>query len=194
MNISLVLRSLAAIVILTIVSSCGEEEATPKPRGYFRIKLPQHRYSLFNPPGCPFQFEMPANAVAIPDTLRKEENCWWYLVWPEINAQIYLTYKPVQGDLPRYLDDTHTLVYKHTARASSINEQVIAFTPGVGGVLYMLGGDAASSTQFFLTDSSRHFVRGAVYFNAVPNADSLAPVVQYAREEVLHLMETFRWK
>lgn len=95
------------------------------------------------------------------------------------NVQVYLTYKPLNGDVARYLEDTHTLVYKHTARASSIDEQVIQFNPGVSGVIYSLGGEAASATQFFVTDSVHHFLRGAVYFNVAPNADSLAPVQDY---------------
>lgn len=184
----------SGLFLLLMLFSCGEEEATPKPRGYFRIQLPDHQYTLFDPPGCPFRFEIPSKAVAIADTMRKDENCWWFILLPEINGQIYLTYKPITNDLPRYLEDTHTLVYKHTSRASSINEQVMSIDRNVGGVFYTLGGDAASSTQFFLTDSLHHFVRGALYFNAVPNTDSLAPLVQYAREDVLHLMQSFRWK
>ncbi len=181
-------------IICLLLLSCNEEAVTPKPRGYYRITLPERKYTLFTPGDCPFSFEIPGYAVPVPDTNRLSEPCWWYLVMPEINGQVYLTYKPLHGDINRFLEDTYTLVYKHTSRASSINEQVISFSTGVSGVLYSLGGQAASATQFYVTDSVNHFLRGAVYFNAAPNADSLAPVQDYVREDILHMLETLKWK
>ncbi|MBL7923242.1 MAG: gliding motility lipoprotein GldD [Bacteroidia bacterium] len=186
---------LAFFLVLSLLSfSCGEEELSPRPRGYFRIELPERKFSLFDPVSCPFRFEIPDYAIPVPDTNQLSEPCWWYLVMPKLNAQLYLTYKPLNGDVDRYLEDTHTLVYKHTARASSIDEQVISFKPGVSGVLYTLGGEAASATQFFVTDSVHHFLRGAVYFNSAPNADSLAPVQDYIREDLLRLLKSLEWK
>jgi gliding motility-associated lipoprotein GldD len=187
---------LQVIIISSMLSlfSCGEEVTTPKPRGYYRIELPERKYSLFDPAGCTYKFEIADYIIPVPDTNRLSEPCWWYLVMPKINGQIYLTYKPLHGDINKFLDDTHTLVYKHTSRASSIDEQVISFRPGVSGVLYTLGGQAASSTQFYVTDSVHHFLRGAVYFNAPPNADSLAPVQSYVREDILHMLKTLEWK
>lgn len=182
------------ICAVLLFVSCREETFAPKPRGYFRIGLPVHEYNSFDPADCPFRFDIPTYAVPVKDTNRFSEACWWYLVVPSLNAQIYLTYKPLNGDVDRYLEDTHTLVYKHTSRASSIDEQVISFRPGVGGVLYSLGGEAASATQFFVTDSVQHFLRGAVYFNSIPNADSLAPVQEHIREDMLHLLKTLQWK
>lgn len=185
----------ACLLLLTLLPSCqSEPEFTPRPRGYFRITLPPHDYKVFDPAGCPFTFEIPGYAVPVRDTNRFSEPCWWYLVLPRLNAQVYLTYKPLNGDVERYLNDTHTLVYKHTTRASSIDEQVIQFNPGVSGVIYSLGGEAASATQFFVTDSVRHFLRGAVYFNVAPNADSLAPVQEYLREDVVRMLKTLEWK
>jgi len=188
--------SLQVIVIslLLFMLSCGEEAVTPKPRGYYRIELPERKYSIFDPSGCAYKFEIADYIIPVPDTNRLSEPCWWYLVMPKINGQIYLTYKPLHGDINKFLEDTHTLVYKHTSRASSIDEQVISFRPGVSGVLYTLGGQAASATQFYVTDSVKHFLRGAVYFNAPPNADSLAPVQAYVREDILHLLKTLEWK
>lgn len=187
---------LQVIIISSMLSlfSCGEEVTTPKPRGYYRIELPERKYSMFDPAGCTYKFEIADYIIPVPDTNRLSEPCWWYLVMPKINGQIYLTYKPLHGDINKFLDDTHTLVYKHTSRASSIDEQVISFRPGVSGVLYTLGGQAASSTQFYVTDSVHHFLRGAVYFNAPPNADSLAPVQSYVREDILHMLKTLEWK
>ncbi|MBK7965740.1 MAG: gliding motility lipoprotein GldD [Bacteroidetes bacterium] len=182
------------IMCNVLISSCGEEETHPKPRGFFRIELPERTFEMFDPAGCPFKFEIPDYAIAVKDTNSLAEPCWYYLIMPKLNAQLYLTYKPLHGDVDKYLEDTHTLVYKHTARASSIDEQVIQFKPGVSGVIYSLGGDAASATQFFVTDSVNHFLRGAIYFNVLPNADSLAPVQDYLREDVLHMLKSFEWK
>lgn len=177
-----------------LMVACGEEEVHPKPRGFFRIELPERTFEMFDPAGCPFKFEIPNYAIAVKDTNSLAEPCWYYLIMPKLNAQLYLTYKPLNGDVDKYLEDTHTLVYKHTARASSIDEQVVQFKPGVSGVIYTLGGDAASATQFFVTDSVNHFLRGAIYFNVLPNADSLAPVQDYLREDVLHMLKSFEWK
>ncbi len=187
-------RSLLLSLSILLLPSCGEESFTPRPRGYFRIELPPSSFSSFDPKDCPFRFDIPSYAIPVPDTNGLAEPCWWYLVMPKYNAQLYLTYKPLNGDVGRFLDDTYTLVYKHTARASSIDEQVISFRPGVGGVLYSLGGEAASATQFFVTDSVRHFLRGAVYFNVVPNADSLAPVQEHLRKDLLTMLKSLEWK
>lgn len=186
--------NLLLVLLLLSQLSCKEEVVTPKPRGFYRIELPERKYSLFEPADCPYKFEIADYIFPVPDTNRLSEPCWWYLVMPKINGQIYLTYKPLRGDINKFLEDTHTLVYKHTSRASSIDEQVISFRPGVSGVLYTLGGQAASATQFYVTDSVHHFLRGAVYFNAAPNADSLAPVQRYVREDILHLLKTLEWK
>ena len=176
--------------------SCNNDDSasTPKPRGYYRIEFPAHSYKKFEPASCPFSFDIPSYAVAMPDTNGVAEPCWYYLIFPKFNGEIYLTYKSLHGDLERYTEYTRTLVYKHTARASSINEKVLDFGNGVSGIFYDIGGDAASPTQFFITDSTKHFLRGSLYFNAPPNADSIAPVVKYIKEDLLHLLETVKWK
>jgi len=188
-------KTLVLLLIPAILfTACSEDEVHPKPRGFFRIELPAKKFVSFNPEGCPFKFEIPDYAIAIKDSNSVAEPCWYYLVMPKLNAQLYLTYKPLNGDVDKYLEDTHTLVYKHTSRASSIDEQVIQFKPGVSGVIYTLGGDAASATQFFVTDSNKHFLRGALYFNSVPNADSLAPVQKYLRDDIVEMLKSFEWK
>jgi gliding motility-associated lipoprotein GldD len=188
------IRILVLFLFLGLLVACSVEEVHPKPRGFFRIELPERTFEMFDPAECPFKFEIPDYAVAVKDTNAVSEPCWYYLIMPKLNAQLYLTYKPLNGDVDKYLEDTHTLVYKHTARASSIDEQVVQFKPGVSGIIYTLGGDAASATQFFVTDSVNHFLRGAIYFNVLPNADSLAPVQDYLREDVLHMLKSFEWK
>jgi gliding motility-associated lipoprotein GldD len=178
----------------SIFTSCKEDVNVPKPRGYLRMDFTASQFKRFDPPSCPFSFDVPDYAIPVADTNALAEPCWWYLVMPKYNAQLYLTYKPVKGDFSRYLEDTHTLVYKHTARASSIDEQVVSFRSGVGGIVYSLGGEAASATQFFVTDSANHFLRGALYFNTAPNADSLAPVQEHIRKDILTMLKSLEWK
>ena len=183
------------ILFLLLSAACNSsEDYIPKPRGYFRIQLPEHKYKTFDPATCPFSFEIPNDGYAIRDTNSLSEPCWWYLLLPKVNGQIYLTYKPIDKNFASFLEDTRTLVYKHTTRASSIDEKVITFHPGVTGIIYNIGGDAASPLQFFVTDSTKHFLRGAVYFNVAPNADSIAPVVAYVQKDIQHLLQSLKWK
>jgi gliding motility-associated lipoprotein GldD len=189
------LFSSVSLLFLLVLFSCGgDKQYTPKPRGYLRVTFPEHKYKQFDPPGCPFKFEIPELSVSIPDTNSTSEPCWYYLVFPELNGQLYLTYKTIHGDLREVLENTRTLVYTHTTRASSIDERTISFNNGVYGIIYDIGGEAASPTQFFVTDSSNHFLRGALYFNAEPNADSIAPTVAYMKKDIEHLLSTLKWK
>ena len=186
---------LLATFIVLFTNSCNEESASiPKPRGYFRIELPKHEYKDFNPENCPFKFEIPISAIAVPDTNRLSENCWWYIILPKVNGQLYFTYKDLNGEGNKYIEDTRTLVYKHTTKASSIDETLIETQSGIHGIVYDIGGDAASPLQFFVTDSTKHFLRAALYFNTEPNADSLAPVIEYTKQDINRLLETFQWK
>lgn len=181
------------LVLLVFFISC-DDNPTPKPRGYFRITLPAHQYKIFDPADCPFRFEIPAIALPLRDSNELSEPCWWYITFPELNANIYLTYKKMQGDLNAYTEDARTLVYKHTQKANAINEQLIINQKEASGILYEIGGEAASSIQFFMTDSTNHFLRGALYFNVVPNSDSLTPVVIYLKKDIEHLLGTLEWK
>ncbi|MFM7015832.1 MAG: gliding motility lipoprotein GldD [Bacteroidota bacterium] len=189
-------RLLLGFMVLFTLAACGDsDDATiPKPKGYFRVTFPTHAYKPFEPAACPYSFDISTNAVAIPDTNDLSEPFWYYIVMPKLNGQIYLTYKTLNNDFGKFAEDTRTLVYKHTSRASSINENVIQVNDRVGGILYEIGGDAASPIQFFVTDSTKHFLRGALYFNAAPNADSIAPSVKYAKEDIMQMIKTLKWK
>jgi len=107
-----------------------------------------------------------------------------------------MSYKTIQqkDDFAKYVDDAHKLTFKHTIKAESIEEYQIENPNNVGGIIYEVGGDAASSVQFFLTDTNRHFLRGALYFSNTPNADSIAPVVKFVKEDMMHLIDTFQWE
>lgn len=174
--------------------SC-EEHYTPKPRGYFRIDLPKHSYKEFNPNSCPFYYNYASSAKILRDRTKNTEPCWMNIYYPSYESTIHVSYKKINDNIDEYIEDARSLVYKHTVKASDIQEKlVVNDSVNVYGLVYELEGNTASSLQFYLTDSTQHFVRGALYFNSVPNPDSIAPVQAHIREDVLELIESFRWK
>ena len=126
---------------------------------------------------------------------KQAEPGWMNLSYPQYNAKLHLSYKEINNDtaLNHYLEDCHHLAYTHTIKAESINEKYFK-NREIFGLIYYIEGNTASSTQFFITDSTRHFLRGALYFNQHPDKDSLAPVIDYLREDIVTLMETLRFK
>lgn len=192
---------LGSILFVTILSaglfSCAGDEdeiITPKPRGYFRITFPERGYVIYDSV-CPFKFEMPVYSKMEKDAGVHAEPCWMNLQFPQFNGTLHLSYKPVENNLQQYLEDTYTLASKHQIKASGIGEQVFNNDSlKIYGLLYEIQGNAASAVQFYLTDSSKHFLRGALYFNSVPNIDSIAPVIDFIKQDIFHLIETFEWK
>lgn len=181
------------------VFSC-EQAHTPKPRGYFRITFPQKEYRVFDEPGYPYSFEYPVYAHIVKDTAffnKKPENPWWInVVFPTFQGKIYISYKVIGKEytLDKLVNDAYTMSYKNDVRADAIVPELFRTPNDVSGIFYNVSGNAATSRQFFATDSTRHFLRGALYFYAVPNADSLAPVVQFVEKDMWHLLETLKWK
>jgi gliding motility-associated lipoprotein GldD len=181
------------LAIGIILNSCGKT-SMPKPYGYFRVDMPAHSYRMMDTLNLPYRFELPKNAVLVSRD-SKDGKFWVDIVYPDLNASIYCSYKPVTGNLSDLLEDTRKIVYKHTIRADGISEKMYDHPEkNVHGILYDLKGNTASSVQFVLTDSTRNFFRGALYFNNVPNKDSIAPMSEYVREDIIHLMESFEWK
>ncbi|WP_341841928.1 gliding motility lipoprotein GldD [Chitinophaga caseinilytica] len=193
-------RLLPLLTFALIFAACQQRGHTPKPRGYFQIDLPEKHYQLFNEPGYPYTFEYPTYARIVKDTLffdEKAENPWWINIEiPQFDGKIYLSYKQVgpKNSLNRLVNDAFKLTYKHTYKAESIEEEAITTPNGVSGLFYEVAGNAASAKQFFVTDSSNHFLRGALYFYAQPNADSLAPVTRFVEEDMRHLVNTLKWR
>ncbi len=171
--------------------ACGEQP-TPKARGYFRISFPEKRYKTVQEKGL-YSFELPIYAK-----LRKDDTAqykWQNIDFPKENGQLHLTYFPVKGNLADYIEDSHKFVYKHTIKADGIKgKEYIAPERRVYGMLYDIEGNTASSVQFFITDSTSHFLRGSLYLNEKPNKDSLAVVINFLREDVVRIMETLEWK
>jgi gliding motility-associated lipoprotein GldD len=183
------------IFFLFLTYACDKnEETTPKPRGFCRIDFEAKSYQPLTGP-WPYHFEYPRYS-----TLTKEENAfsepnWINLVFNKHKAKIHLSYKKVNGDLEALVNDSHELAYKHALKASSIEETIFENqTARVYGTLFEIRGNAASSMQFHLTDSVRHFIRGSFYISERPNYDSLLPVIQYIETDIRHLIETFSWK
>lgn len=200
-SIKISLRSTLVPVLLSVVStllSCNSSY-TPKRRGYFRIDFPPHRYQLFDRPGYPYSFEYPVYADVIKDTSFFDtvpENPYWINVdFPSFNAMIYVSYKEIgPNKYDKLTDDAFKLTYKNTYKASSIDQAVIHTANGIGGIFFHVGGNAATAQQFFLTDTTKHFLRGALYFDATPNEDSLAIVNDFLQVDLNHLINTFKWK
>lgn len=182
------------IAIVFFAASCNQEY-TPKPRGYFRIDLPEQQYAKFDTT-YPYSFEYPVYAKIVPDTRATSESYWLNIDYPQFKGRLHISYKPVHGNLIEYLEDSRTFVLKHIPKADAINDSLI-YRPEdhVYGLIYYIGGaGAASPCQFFVTDSASHFLRGALYFNTSPNNDSLAPVIELVQSDIRHMIATFRWK
>lgn len=166
---------------------------TPKPRGFFRIDFPERKYQVYQS-NCPYSFEYPVYARVVPDKELNSEPCWINIEFPDYNGKIHISYKPIHGNLNLLLEDSYALAYKHTVKADAIEEHLISKPrEKVYGILYDIEGNAASSVQFVLTDSTEHFLRGALYFRTTINKDSLAPVIKFFREDILHFIDTFKW-
>lgn len=187
-------KILSLFLAVLMVSSCTNDYV-PKPRGYFRIDMPAREYKMFDTT-FPYSFEYPAYAIISPDSSRMAEPYWINLNFVPFHAQLHISYKVVDGNLAKYLNDAHTLVNKHIPKANAITQrQFVDPAHHVYGLVYDIRGtDAASALQFYLTDSNTRFLRGALYFNLVPNNDSLAPVIDFLKSDIEHMINTFRWK
>ena len=189
-----------AILFLLLLNFSCNNEYMPKPKAYHRIVFPEKSYELYSNPGCPFQFEFPGYAKVVWDSTFFNESqknpCWLNVDFQELNGKIHISYAELaeKEDLAKRIEDAHTLTFKHTKKADFIDESKISNQYGVKGMLYEVGGDAASSVQFYVSDDSKHFLRGSLYFETSPNIDSMGIVVDFVKVDMLHLLSTFQWK
>lgn len=182
------------IVLLTTILFGCKQNYTPKPRGYFRIDLPEKEYRT-TPNELLYSFEYSKYSFLQEHSNSPKKHYWINIVYPKLNAKVHLSYKPVENSINAYTEDAREFVYKHTIKADAISETpYVNIEKKVYGLMYEIKGDAASNSQFYITDSVNHFLRGALYFNAVPNKDSLAPVINYINADIKHIIETFNWK
>jgi gliding motility-associated lipoprotein GldD len=183
-----------------IIPGC-KEVPVPKPRGHFRIDMPQHKYASFNGMTTennkvPFSFEYPVYGNLSFDEEYENERGWFNIEFPDYKARLYMTYKNINHDFDELMEQTYKMnVKNHISKADAISEKYFNDEENrIFGTLYDLKGNTATAVQFYLTDSTRHFLRGSLYFAAEPDADSLEPVIGYFREDIIHLIETLRWK
>ena len=180
--------------MVSFIYSC-EQNYTPKPRGYFRIDLPEKNYVLVDS-SLPYRFERPSYSSISSDPHSPNEKFWINIDYIPFKATLHLSHKNIEGNLITYLEDAHKLVTKHIPKADAIYDSLIVDrSRNVFGLVYEIeGSGAASPYQFFLTDSVANFVRGALYFNVVPNNDSLQPVIDFLKDDINHMINSFEWK
>lgn len=182
-------------ILSVLFTSCDEKQYQPKPRAYFRIDFPEKEYVRIDTMRY-FSFEYPVYSTITPDYLSPNEKEWINIEYPAYKGTLHLSYKTVEDNLGKYLEDSYYMMTKHVTRAMGIRDSLI-INPDrdVYGLMYFLEGEGvASSLQFYLTDSVRHFMRGSLYFNVNVNNDSLAPVIDFITDDVRHLIETMEWK
>ena len=171
-----------------LVIGCTED-SIPKPQGYLRLEYPVAKYEKFAN-DCPFTFGKNIYSV-----VKHKKNCDFNIEYPDMKATVFLSYKQINNDLESLLKDAQRITYQHTKKAETILEQPFVNPDDrVYGMFYDVGGDAASATQFYLTDSIKNFVTGSVYFNIRPNSDSILPASEYIKNDVRLLIETLEWK
>jgi hypothetical protein len=209
------LSGFAALFFLLV--SCNSPY-TPKPKAYYKIDLPERKYQVFQEPGYPYSFEYPVYGKVSKDSTLFDDNpdnpYWINIEFPQFSGRIYMSYKSIGGNsiykvkgpggsyrdslvknnFEGLREEAFKMTFKHTLKASSIDDSVFRTPGGVSGVYFSVGGNAATANQFFVTDTTRHFLRGALYFDASPNADSLAPVNEFLKQDLKHLINSFKWR
>lgn len=193
--------------------SCNSD-FTPKPRSYFNIVLPEKSYKEFDLEGYPYSFEYPSYGMISKEVDSSQNDLYWINInFDNFNAKIYLSYKDLTGysvykikTASGYRDslvkntfeglreESYKMTFKHTVKSSGIVDSIFKTSTGVEGVYFYVSGDAATSRQFYITDTNKHFIRGALYFDASPNSDSLSIVSDFLDADMKHLIGSFKWK
>ncbi len=200
-----------------LVSACNSAYESKK-KGYFKIDFPERKYVKFNKPGFPYSFEYPAYAQIVQDSTffdESPENPYWInITFPIFNGEIFLSYKIIGGksvykiktadgsykdsigvnSFDKMVNDAFNLTNKNNVVSTSIKDSLIETSNGISGIFFKVGGNAATAKQFFLTDSTKNFIRGALYFDVTPNVDSLKPVQDFLQTDMEHIIHTFQWK
>lgn len=190
------MRRLYMISCMGLLLSCNADYS-PKPKAYHRIAFPDKQYSLIIVDGCPFEFEIPSYSILTNDLGKNSKPCWKNVDFKAYNARLHLSYFTIssQAPLSQLTEDARSFVFKHTSKATAIDQQTIE-TPQhqLYGLKYNIQGNTASNFQFYVTDNETHYLRGALYFNEKPNLDSIQPVLDFLKSDINHLINTIRWK
>lgn len=169
--------------------SCSED-IKPKPKGELRLEYPNPKYHIFDN-ACPYNFEYSDFAKIY----NAKKSCWYNLTYPTMKANVFITYFPVKNDFNLHVKEVEKMVYEHTIKATAIETKTFSYPEKkVFGSFYELKGETASNVQIFITDSTKHFVTANLYFNTRPKPDSLAPAINYIKNDLLHMIDTFQWK
>jgi gliding motility-associated lipoprotein GldD len=185
---------LRAILLLLLLASCNPSYQ-PKPKGYNRLELPEARYQSL-PDTLPYQFEYSAHARLQKDTSWVREKHWVEIYYPELKANIHVTYKRINNSeqlLKEFLNDSYTLTAKHQIKASAIDETITKTPSGKVAVIAEIEGEVPSQFQFTMTDSTKNFLRGALYFNTQVQNDSLQPAIEYVKKDMMRMINTLKW-
>ena len=181
-------RALIVLIVIGLMESCGDEVVI-KPEAKLRLQYPAPSYQKVDLP-CLYSFEK--NRIA---KIKVKSNCAVNIDYSPMKATVYITYQEVNGNLKALLEDAQKLTYDHTVKATEIFEQPrVDSINKVYGMFYMINGDAATQSQFYVTDSLKHFITGSLYFNSKPNFDSIYPAAVYLRNDIRVIMESIHWK
>ena len=191
------LSTLPVLIGRVILAGCSSApDFTPKPKGYNRIDLPAHRYRLL-PAGHPYEFEYSMQAVIKRDSSYMAQPHWINVYYPKLHANVQITYMDVQRDRRLYnkmMEDARKLTGKHEIKATAIDERILKTPSGMRASVFELQGEVPSQFQFYTTDSAKHFLRGALYFRTATANDSLAPVIEYVKRDLMQMFNTLRYQ
>lgn len=188
------------IMCICIFICCKHDPAIPKPHAYPRINYPKGVTRLVNEAYCPLKFEFPVYGQIVQEKSFFDEKpadpCWFTIQVPALNASIHCSYGPISKDhaYDKYIEDEYKLLGKHNIKAEYREETRLHNPQGVKGMAFEIDGPVATPYQFYLSDSTHHFFRAALYFNAVVNPDSTRPVLEFLKRDLIHMQETFAWK
>jgi len=194
------LIKIAAIVMLMLSVACNSV-VVQKPKGYAQVKLPTKSYIRFESTDYPYSFEYPTYGMVDKQVSylgeAKQKSGWLNIQFPQFGATMYLSYAPISNQshiLDTLVRDAYTFANNHNSKASFIEDSAFEAGKGLKGVFFHIGGDVATTYQFFVTDSTRHFLRAALYFDTTPNEDSLAPINTFLFKDMQQMVRSLRWK
>ncbi len=183
-----------------LFQACEDVIYSPKPRGFPKVNFPEKNYISFKTDYCDFTFERPEYSIIQQDTMFFDENpihpCWFDVFIPQFDARIHCSYYPIdkKNSFDKLTNDAFTMANKHNLKANYIDDLVIKKPNGVGGIVFNIEGPVASPFQFYLSDTTAHFLRGALYFNTQTRPDSLKPVIDFVKTDIMHMINTFEWQ
>jgi gliding motility-associated lipoprotein GldD len=189
--------SILGLCLVVLIAACGSEDSfVPKPHAYPRMSLPEKSYQIVDFKQAPYSFEIPKYAAIIEDKQNVNKS-WYNIHFPMFDATLHLTYYPFSSwaQYDSMVADTRSLVNKHIQKAEDIIEDPLEnYNPNLHGLVFHIEGQTASNLNFYATDSARHFLRGALYFNQKTQPDSIAPAFEFLWKDVQHALKTFKWK